>query len=56
VSTLVVDGLMKLKEVPFENVIVEMLRQFEQDGIIAIAEGGNRVRSTGHISRSPKVE
>lgn len=34
---------MKLKEVPFENVTVGMLRQFEQDGIIAIADGDKKV-------------
>jgi hypothetical protein len=33
---------MKLKEVPFENVTVEMLRQSEQDRIIAIADGGRK--------------
>jgi hypothetical protein len=34
---------MKLKEVPFESVTVGMLRQFEQDGIIAIADGDKKV-------------
>ena len=34
---------MKLKEVPFENVTVGMLKQFEQDGITAIADGDKKV-------------
>jgi hypothetical protein len=34
---------MKLKEVPFKNVTVGMLRQFEQDGIIAVADGDKKV-------------
>jgi hypothetical protein len=33
---------MKLTEVPFENATVGMLRQFEQDGIIAIADGDKK--------------
>jgi len=34
---------MKLKEVPFQNVTVGMLKQFEQDGITAIADGDKKV-------------
>lgn len=34
---------MKLKEVPFQNVTVGMLKQFEQDGIVAIADGDKKV-------------
>lgn len=34
---------MKLKEIPFENLTVGMLRQSKQDGIIAIVDGDKKV-------------
>jgi len=34
---------MKLKEIPFENLTVGMLRQSKQDGMIAIVDGDKKV-------------
>jgi len=34
---------MKLKETPFEDLTVGMLRQFGQDGMIAVVDGDKKV-------------